>query len=94
MLAQERASQTSLEKLDIGRALASVIVHELVHVVLPERPHSRSGLMAAELGRDVLLWPGAEIEPALAAAFLAGVAAWPLRRGVPKAVSGTSRRED
>jgi hypothetical protein len=57
---QERASQTSLEKLDIGRALACVIVHELVHVVLPARPHSPSGLMAAQLGRDVLLWPGTE----------------------------------
>jgi hypothetical protein len=86
---QKGASQTFFEKRDIGRALARVIVHELVHVVLPARPHSRSGLLAAQLGRDVLLWPGTEIEPALAAPFLAGLAAWPTRPDVPKAAGGT-----
>ena len=32
---------------------------------------------------------GTELEPALAAPFLAGLAAWPLRLDVPMAVGGT-----
>ena len=38
----------------MGRAVARVILHELVHAAAPERPHARSGLMAARLTRSDL----------------------------------------
>jgi len=49
----------------LGRAAGRVIVHEIVHVTAPDRPHSEAGLMAPRLGRAVLVQPRLELETAL-----------------------------
>lgn len=53
----------------LGRALARVAAHEIVHLVAPELPHARSGLMSAALGRDFLVSPRARLDQALAEAL-------------------------
>jgi hypothetical protein len=57
---------------ELSRALARVIAHELVHLVAPELPHSRGGLMAPRLGRGFLTAPGMRLAPAVVAALRAG----------------------
>lgn len=39
----------------LGRALARVMAHELVHLLAPSVPHARRGLMNESLGRDFLV---------------------------------------
>ena len=54
---------------EFGVALARVVVHELVHAVTPERPHSGEGLMAARMGRSLLLRADLAIDAGTAEAF-------------------------
>lgn len=42
------------ERQQIGRALGRVAAHEIVHVLLPDRPHDPAGLMAPTFGRREL----------------------------------------
>lgn len=46
---------TGLERLHAGRALGRVAAHEIVHVLLPNRPHDEAGLMAPSFGRRELM---------------------------------------
>jgi hypothetical protein len=47
-------SWTGIERTQFARALGRVAAHEVVHVLLPGRPHDRAGLMAPSLGgRDL-----------------------------------------
>ena len=43
-----------MERAHFGRALGRVAAHEIVHALLPDRPHDRAGLMARSLGRREL----------------------------------------
>src|SRR4030095_16263563 len=54
------------EVILLGRALARVTAHEIVHIVAPELPHARTGLMSAALGREFLVRPQARVDAALA----------------------------
>ena len=60
-----------------GRALARVVLHEVVHVTAPERPHSHGGLMAARLSRSTLEDASMKIDTGLAAIFRLASAARP-----------------
>lgn len=42
----------------LGTALGRVLAHELLHTIAPDCPHTRSGLMAANLSRRALVAPG------------------------------------
>jgi len=51
-----REGDTSPRHLaELSRALARVVAHEVVHVLVPERGHAASGLMSESLGRMELL---------------------------------------
>jgi len=52
----------------LAHALARVIVHELVHLLVPDLPHTRGGLMAPRLGRPFLTAQQVALAPAVAAA--------------------------
>jgi hypothetical protein len=52
----------------LAHALARVIVHELVHLLVPDLPHTRGGLMAPRLGRPFLTAQHVALSPAVAAA--------------------------
>jgi hypothetical protein len=55
----------------LGRAVARVVLHEVVHVQEPARPHGGAGLMAARLDRPFLESGRLEIEPELRPVFRA-----------------------
>lgn len=42
----------------LGTALGRVLAHELLHTIAPDCPHTRTGLMAANLSRRALVAPG------------------------------------
>jgi hypothetical protein len=46
---------TSVERVRFARALGRVASHEVIHLLLPSLPHSRSGLMGAQVGRNDLV---------------------------------------
>jgi hypothetical protein len=52
----------------LAHALARVIAHELVHLLVPDLPHTRGGLMAPRLGRPFLTAPHVALSPAVVAA--------------------------
>lgn len=52
----------------LAHALSRVIAHELVHLLAPDLPHTRDGLMAPRLGRPFLTRQRAALSPAVAAA--------------------------
>ena len=66
------ASLLPSEARALSRALARVIAHELIHLLAPELPHTRTGLMAARLGRSFLTTPEVSLSPRDAAAVRAG----------------------
>jgi len=70
---------TARERRDLSRALARVIVHEVIHAVLPSRDHAPAGLTREVLDRDSLLDPGVEIEPVVAEAFRSALSTRSLR---------------
>lgn len=61
--------ETVRMQAQIGRALARVIVHEIVHAVAPGHPHSEGGLMNPSLSPAALLQSSAEVDPACARTF-------------------------
>lgn len=72
-MATERLRPMDAQRL--GRGLARVVLHEVVHVLDPERPHDGSGLMAALLSRATL--ESGSLEPELGALVRAASAAAP-----------------
>ena len=50
-----------------GRALGRVAAHEIVHALLPERPHDRAGLMSQSFGRRELTASALHAHPGLRA---------------------------
>jgi len=52
----------------LAQAVARVIAHELVHLLAPDLPHTRGGLMAPRLGRPFLTAEHVALSPAVAAA--------------------------
>jgi hypothetical protein len=68
------------ERRFFGTALGRVVVHEVVHALAPQRPHSRQGLMAESMGRAQLLGRRLPIDEATA-------------RAVREAVSGRVARD-
>ena len=46
---------TAREKRDLARAMSRVIAHEVMHAVLPSRPHDSEGLTRPHLDRSILL---------------------------------------
>lgn len=67
------------QRRDFGVALGRVVVHELVHTVIPDQPHERRGrgLMAACLSRNELVGPAPGIAPETAEAFRSALGAPP-----------------
>jgi hypothetical protein len=65
---RETESWSPVERLAFGRALGRVAAHEVVHALLPERPHDSSGLMAPSLGRRELVASELSAPPDLLAA--------------------------
>jgi hypothetical protein len=72
------ASPTSAEVRPLSRAMSRVIVHELVHAVAPQHPHSSAGLMSLRVSRATLLGQGVQLDPPAREALLTGL----LARGV------------
>jgi len=60
-----------IEMRRLARALARVILHEVVHVTDPARPHAARGLLAARLDRPFLESGRLEIETELVPVFRA-----------------------
>jgi hypothetical protein len=48
--------------MELTRAMARVLAHELVHVLAPERGHSETGLMSRTLTRRLLLSDSIELD--------------------------------
>jgi hypothetical protein len=65
------------QRRDFGVALGRVVVHELVHTLVPGQPHERRGLMAASLNRAQLVGAAPPIAPETAAAFRSALVASP-----------------
>jgi hypothetical protein len=61
------------EEREVARALGRVVAHEIVHVVAPEVPHARKGLMQPSLNRYDLIRPGLTLESQHHRAFVAGL---------------------
>jgi hypothetical protein len=64
----------------LSRALARVIAHELVHLLAPDLPHARGGLMAPRLGRRFLTAPRVALSPAVTAVLRAAADGSPVQR--------------
>lgn len=54
-LGQHSAKFSPRNRVELTRALARVVEHELVHVLAPDRGHAVSGLMSRQLTRKLLL---------------------------------------
>ena len=65
-------------RLQMMRALGRVVAHELVHVIAPEVPHGRDGLLRPILRADDLTGPRPRLDPDSARGFLRG---WARRTG-------------
>jgi hypothetical protein len=65
------------ERRDFGVALGRVVVHELLHAMVPDHPHARTGLMAACLNRSQLVGSAPPIAPETAEAFRSALSAPP-----------------
>jgi hypothetical protein len=61
---------TGPERAEFGRALGRVAAHEIVHALLPGRPHDRAGLMSPSFGRRELTASVLNAHPALRADLL------------------------
>jgi hypothetical protein len=60
----DRAAWGAGDRVRFSVALGRVVAHELFHVLAPELPHSRRGLMAARIGRHELLDTSVEVAEA------------------------------
>lgn len=69
------------ERKRLAKALARIVVHELVHRVAPDLPHADSGIMRRDLGRSLLLRSRLELDDGTRAALLVRLRAsnhlWP-----------------
>jgi hypothetical protein len=65
--AREPETWTASQRADFARALGRVAAHEVVHALLPDRPHDPSGLMAATLKRHELTRVALPANPGLLA---------------------------
>jgi hypothetical protein len=68
-LAPAASGWSLTQRRDFGVALGRVVVHELVHALIPGQPHERRGLMAANLNRVQLVGAAPSIAPETAVAF-------------------------
>ena len=57
---------TQREERDLGRALAKVVAHEVIHAVLPSRPHGEQDVTRWKLDRESLVASRIELDPLLA----------------------------
>jgi hypothetical protein len=57
---------TQREERDLGKALAKVLAHEVIHAVLPSRPHGEEDITRWKLDRESLLASRIAIDPLLA----------------------------
>jgi hypothetical protein len=64
---QDKGWLTVAECFEFARALGHVTAHEVIHVLAPEVPHSKEGLMAEAMGRSELLLPVVPLDAAGAA---------------------------
>jgi hypothetical protein len=62
------------QQQELARALGRVVAHEIVHVIAPEVPHARQGLMQVRMDRRELLMPGLALQSAERRAFEAELA--------------------
>jgi len=62
------------ESPDLPLALARVVVHEVVHAIVPEEPHEDTGLMQDKLDRAVLVGRRPTVGSGCAQALLRGLA--------------------
>ena len=60
-------SWSLIERREFGRALGRVAAHEVVHALLPQRPHDRAGLMSPSFGRRELTVSALDTHPGLLA---------------------------
>ena len=65
--ARPTESWSGIERAEFGRALGRVAAHEVVHALLPERPHDRGGLMSPSFGRRELTVSTLDTHPGLLA---------------------------
>jgi hypothetical protein len=65
------------QRRDFGVALGRVVFHELVHTLIPNRPHDRRGIMAASLNRFQLAGSAPPIAPETAEAVRLALGAQP-----------------
>jgi hypothetical protein len=81
------------QRREFGRALGRVVAHELVHAIAPERPHVKGGLMAASMGRALLLGSEIAIDIATSEALRTALAGRPApeaaRAAMPAAGEGS-----
>jgi hypothetical protein len=54
-LGHEGTSYTPRRGIELARAMARVLAHEIVHVLAPERGHAAEGLMSEQLKRGDLV---------------------------------------
>jgi hypothetical protein len=65
---------TPRERIGLSRAIARVVVHELVHALAPDVEHGEGSVMQASLSRHALQHGATRIEPEVADAVRAGLA--------------------
>ena len=80
-LGDQRPAWPAGARPGLARALARVIAHELIHILAPEMPHAREGLLAAKLGPRFLTGPEAALSSPVAAALRRGALAHAQARG-------------
>jgi hypothetical protein len=68
-LPRRPATWSGGERRRFAQALGRVIAHEVVHALLPGRPHDEGGLMAARLDRKALSAGSVRVDPRLAHAL-------------------------
>jgi hypothetical protein len=71
--ALRRRWPSAREERDLSRAFARVIFHELVHAVLPSRPHAEGGLTGRKVDRAALVASRIEVDRFVADEFRAAL---------------------
>jgi hypothetical protein len=62
---------------DLGVALGRVVVHEIVHLLVPELEHAPAGLMCSRMGRRVLRYPHVALDAETRELLHERAAIWP-----------------